>query len=320
MSPALTICIPAYRAEAFIRDTVNSVLAQTFEDFRVLIAIDPPGNGTTDRTQAALGDALSDPRITVTQNPQRLGWAENINQLLKRVETPFYAILPHDDLWLPEYLATLYPLVQLDAGASVAYADLILFGAAPPGSGRSVVLPQSEARQLHVLRFFLQGAHAMPWRGVTRTSSLRYTKGFPTDRFMGFAVECEYALSLLEAGKALHVPQALYRKRVFANERVSASMERLADTSPLQRELAWQRHRTEMLTRLDKLIIALDIAPDLALLCRHSAFAAMLKRRQDMVRPGLNGLDCAQINRAMEECLRSEHPMATEVEHQLRAL
>ena len=36
----ITVCIPAYRASAFIGDTLASVLAQSFQDFRVEIAID----------------------------------------------------------------------------------------------------------------------------------------------------------------------------------------------------------------------------------------------------------------------------------------
>jgi glycosyltransferase involved in cell wall biosynthesis len=46
VSPKVTVCIPAHRSEAFINNTLRSVLAQTYSDFVVEIAVEPPASET----------------------------------------------------------------------------------------------------------------------------------------------------------------------------------------------------------------------------------------------------------------------------------
>ncbi|WP_270727039.1 glycosyltransferase family 2 protein [Shimia sp. Alg240-R146] len=315
----LTVCIPAYRASDFIAETVKSVLSQTFTDFNVKIAIDPPDDDSPDGTYEALEPFLSDPRIRVSTNSVRLGWAENIDALIKSVETEFYVILPHDDLWLPNYLETLFPLVCENAEASVAYADLTML-ATPHLPKREVVLPRNESRGLHLLRFHLQNAHAMPWRGVTRRSTIATTGGFPSDNYLGFAVECEYALGLLHAGRAIHVPETLYQKRLFRNGRVSASKERRKLQSVERRFQAWERHKDEMLKRSEQMIVDQDLEHDIALLCRSAAYGAMVSRRFSMVRRGLLSGEPEILQNVIKECGRLAHPMAPDVVEKLQLL
>lgn len=315
----LTVCIPAYRAEEFIAETVSSVLAQTFTDFVVRIYIDPTDDHAPDGTLKALAPFRDDPRVQISENASRLGWAENIDALLKSVETEFYVILPHDDLWHPNYLETLFPLVYDNKNASVAYGDLTTL-ANPQLPKRAVVLPANESRGLHLLKFHLQNAHAMPWRGVTRTSAMATTGGFPTDGYLGFAVEAEYALGLLHAGQVLHVPKALYQKRLFSNGRVSASKERKILLSEKQRHQAWERHKDAILARTERMITQYDLDNDLGVLCRCAALCAMLSRRNAMVRPGLDPGEFVLLQDMAKDCARLSHPMAPKVVEKLQIL
>ena len=313
----ITVCIPAYRAGPFIGETVASVLAQRFEDFRVEIAIDPP-DGRLDDTEAALEPFRGDPRVRVSTNPRRLGWSGNFNALLHRVETPFYVPLPHDDLWDPDYLATLFPLVSDHPEASVAYGDMTTFGPGNATGFKSVTLPQREDRMTHLIRFMMQGAHAMPWRGVTRSSALAVTHGFPTDRWSGFAVEAEYALGLLEAGPVIHVPQALYRKRVFPlQERVSASKARTMDWAVADRMEAWQRHYNALEARMQRMMLTFNASADEVFLAQVAFVTAMLQRRHAMVTPGLSEAEAAFLEGALPRVTSSDHPLARNVAQQI---
>jgi glycosyltransferase involved in cell wall biosynthesis len=313
----ITVCIPAYQAGAFIGETVSSVLAQTFDDFRLEIAIDPPDRGE-DSTEAALEPFRDDPRVNVFTNSRRLGWAGNFHALLQEVKTPFYAPLPHDDIWSPDYLATFTPLVSEHPEASVAYGDMTMFGTNGVAGFRSVALPQGEDRIWHLIRFMLQGAHAMPWRGVTRQSAIAVTQGFPTDFWGGFAVEVEYALGLLEAGPVIHVPKALYRKRVFTSqERVSASMARAADWAVEDRIKAWKRHYTAMQTRMLRMLSIFNATRDEDLLVDLAFRAAMLKRRHTLVTPGLDKAEAASLAAGRARVISITHPLAPSVAQQL---
>ena len=314
----ITVCVPAYRSAAFIGDTVRSVLAQTHGDFQLVVAIDPAGDGAADGTFGALEPFRGDPRVRIRVNPVRLGWAGNIASLLEAVRTEYYVILPHDDLWVPLYLEVLLRTVSEDRGAAVSYADLLYFRGDSMGERFGVSLPAGEGRDRHLLRFFLQGAHAMPWRGVTRSSVRAITGGFPTDRYLGFAVECEYALGLLEAGAARHVPLALYRKRMFGDERVSASRERIVAVPLAQRWQAWRRHRAAMHARMERMLSFLRVEDSLAVLCRCACAAAMLARRRVMVEPGLTAAEQAQLSTDRSACCRNPHPLAGATEAWLR--
>ena len=71
MAPNVTVCIPAYRSEAFIHNTLRSVLTQTYSDFVVEIAVEPPAEETLSACGAFLRD---EPRQNNRQSPgSRLG-------------------------------------------------------------------------------------------------------------------------------------------------------------------------------------------------------------------------------------------------------
>lgn len=315
----ITVCIPAFEAGAFLGETLTSVLQQTYDNFRVAIAVDP-SDDPDDGTLAAIAPFRDDPRISVRVNPTRLGWAENFNALLGAVETDFYVPLPHDDCWDHRYLETLAPLVMSNPSASVAYADMSLFGASKPGEKKAVPLPAGESRALHLLRFMIAGAHAVPWRGVTRRNALKTTGGFPRDGLGGFAVEAEYALGLLEAGRALHVPLPIYHKRVFTDEqRVSASRARLR-RGQSDLDLAWRRHRANMQERLNRILRCIPSAPAEATLIKDAFQAAMFQRRQAMVAPGLSPAEVRYLQKAIRRTWANTHPLSEMVATRLQGV
>lgn len=316
----ISVCIPAYKASAFLGDTLASVLAQSFQDFHVEIAIDPPEDGQDD-TEASLEPFRDDPRVQILVNPRRLGWAANFNALLERVKTPFFVPLPHDDLWEPDYLETFYPLMRNNPAAAVAYGDMTMVSPDHPRGFRCVTLPQGEDRMTHLIRFMMQGAHAMPWRGVTRRSALAVTKGFPTDPWSGFAVEVEYALGLLEAGPVIHVPRTLYRKRIFRpNDRMTASRARIRDWSVENRMKAWTRHAHELRARMNRMMCGYGASPEARLLAQAAFRAAMVLRRQSMVTPGLDEAEAATFAALHARVIALDHPLALPVAQQLEPL
>jgi hypothetical protein len=296
-TPQITVCIAAYKAGAFIGETVASALAQTHADLICEIAIDPPADGSPDQTEAALEPFHKDPRVKIRVNPVRLGWAGNFAALADRVRTDFFAFLPHDDLWHPTYLDRLVTPLLARPQASVCYCDLEQFGAG--SGGKAVVLPDGESRAKHVLRFCLQGAQGMLWRGVTRRSALAVTGGFPTDGYQGFAVECEYALALLAAGQVIHIAEPLYSKRVFKADVMSASRERVAGVPEDVRLAAWQNHDRQMTNWLAAAMAASAMPADMAVLCRAALDAAMLRRRQSMVTPVMDEAALERLETAM---------------------
>jgi hypothetical protein len=270
LEPNVTVCIPAYRSEAFIHNTLLSVLTQTYSNFVVEIAVEPPA----EETLSACGPFLRDGRVRIIVNPQVLGWAENMKRLLRRVATPYFFILPHDDLLQPDYIATLLVELISRPQASVAYSDMACFGHA------SFYWPlhlTEEPLFDRLMSFFLAGTEAVPMRGVTR-SSVRDHCDFPTDRYDGFAVECEWVLHLLISGAAIHVPRPLYLKRIFGPHEVTTSGKRMIGRSREYLLEALEGHRTRMLALIRKADLpkamrdTVELAAEAAMLRRHMTF------------------------------------------------
>jgi glycosyltransferase involved in cell wall biosynthesis len=97
--PAVSVCVPLYRKEAYIAETIRSVLAQTFTDFE-LIVLD---NASPDRS-AEIARSFSDPRLTVVENPVTIGPTENFAAAVALSRAPLVKVLCADDLLHPTCL------------------------------------------------------------------------------------------------------------------------------------------------------------------------------------------------------------------------
>jgi glycosyltransferase involved in cell wall biosynthesis len=97
--PAITILMPVWNGLPFIREAVDSVLAQDFSDWELIIS----DNGSTDGTLEYL-TTLSDPRIHMYRQAVNLGIFGNLNFLFAQARAPAAYILCADDYLLPSGL------------------------------------------------------------------------------------------------------------------------------------------------------------------------------------------------------------------------
>ncbi|MCY2960589.1 MAG: glycosyltransferase [Planctomycetota bacterium] len=129
MSPRVTVVVPTYQGEAFVRATLDSVLAQTYTDYELVVCDD----GSTDGTLAILG-SYGD-RLRLVKQANR-GVAAARNRAAETARGEFLAFLDHDDLWEPELLATLVPLLSADSGTGLVYSDALVIDKAGLVRGR----------------------------------------------------------------------------------------------------------------------------------------------------------------------------------------
>ena len=111
--------IPAYQRSPFVEAAIESVLAQTFTDWHLLISEDGPAGG---ELEAAVRPYLADPRIEYRATGERLGAAGNHSVVLERGSAPFVAILNHDDRWDSEFLARRVDFLERHTDAAVVFS------------------------------------------------------------------------------------------------------------------------------------------------------------------------------------------------------
>jgi glycosyltransferase involved in cell wall biosynthesis len=99
--PRLTIGLPVYNGENFIQAALDSLLAQTFEDFEIIIS----DNASTDRTaKICRAYAERDARIVYQRSPQNLGAAWNFNHLVSLARGGYFKWAAYDDVCAPTFL------------------------------------------------------------------------------------------------------------------------------------------------------------------------------------------------------------------------
>lgn len=137
------IVIPVHNGERFLRDTVESVLAQVVTDWE-LILVDA---GSTDGSSVLIESfAARDPRIRVLYRPNGgVATARNAGLHALGSTCEFVIFLDHDDTWYPESLATLRRLLVKDSKACAAQGTNRRIDAAghpEPRSTRDALLQQ----------------------------------------------------------------------------------------------------------------------------------------------------------------------------------
>lgn len=123
MRPQVVFGLPLYNGAAHLSEALESILSQTFGDFRLVMLDDGSNDGSEDiaREYCALDD-----RLHYEGNHRRLGMTENWRRCFNRSrelwgEAPYFAWVSDHDLWHPRWLATLKKTLDKDPGAMLAY-------------------------------------------------------------------------------------------------------------------------------------------------------------------------------------------------------
>jgi glycosyltransferase involved in cell wall biosynthesis len=137
--PFFSIVIPLYNKEKYVGATLQSVLAQTFSDFEVVIVND----GSTDGSREAV-KAFDDPRIRYCEKTNG-GVSTARNFGIEKAAAQWIALLDADDYWYPDFLATMRRNID-DFPAEKVFSAAIEMGAARTAARYSI--PRKPRRQV----------------------------------------------------------------------------------------------------------------------------------------------------------------------------
>jgi glycosyltransferase involved in cell wall biosynthesis len=119
MTPIVSIIIPVYNGEKWIADTINSVFAQTFIDYELIVIND----GSTDNTESII---LGFGDILFYRKKTNGGQASARNLGIKLSRGEYIAFLDSDDLWIPDKLIIQYSQL-LSSGYKWSYSNALAF-------------------------------------------------------------------------------------------------------------------------------------------------------------------------------------------------
>lgn len=100
-APLVTIGLPVYNGENYLRQALQSLVSQTFTDWELILS----DNGSTDGTEAICREfAMRDGRIRYLREPANRGAAWNFNRVFALSRSPLFRWAAHDDVCAPELL------------------------------------------------------------------------------------------------------------------------------------------------------------------------------------------------------------------------
>lgn len=129
-APAVSIITPAYNIAGYIRETLDSIRAQTFTDFELILIND--GSPDTEEFEGAIEPYMDD--IVYLKQPNS-GAGASRNVAIGHARGELLAFLDGDDIWLPDFLGS--QVAFLTRGSyDMVYCDAALFGM-PAVEGRT---------------------------------------------------------------------------------------------------------------------------------------------------------------------------------------
>lgn len=122
MNEKIDILMATYNGEKYLEEQIESILKQTYSNFRLIISDDC----STDRTCEILKKySQIDNRIELYFQEKNLGYVKNFEFLLKKVENEIYMLSDQDDYWLPEKVEKTYKKLK-ESNSDLVFTDLIV--------------------------------------------------------------------------------------------------------------------------------------------------------------------------------------------------
>jgi glycosyltransferase involved in cell wall biosynthesis len=220
--PSVSVCIPVYRGERFLAETVRSVLDQTHRDFE-LVVLDNASTDATGRVARSFGD----PRLRVETNPTTLPQPENWRRAVQLCRAPLIKLVCADDLLHPRCLEYQVGPMEADPGLAVVAARRHMVD-----ERSRVLVPRRGLTGLTGVRSSVEVARRVVRSGANpigepggvlfRRDHYFAVGGWRPER--RFAMDLDLWIRLLQHGEFLGLPETLAAFRI-GQESLSAENE-----------------------------------------------------------------------------------------------
>ncbi|MFH0702009.1 MAG: glycosyltransferase [bacterium] len=208
----ISICISNYNYEKFIKEAIDSVLAQTYTNFELII-ID---NASTDSSPEII-KTYNDPRIKFCQNKVNIPLYQNINKAMNMAEGDLIAALHSDDKYDPNFLEEIikaykqYPAYKVFVtGVYFLHSDKNYFIPWHPYSKTDK--PKIKSKKEVLLRFSLENNIGNGVNVVLHKDCLSKAGGF-SDKY-SYAADFEYWIRLAKKFDFVYIPKILTYYRI----------------------------------------------------------------------------------------------------------
>lgn len=213
-TPVVSVVMPTYQRLTYLREALESVLAQTYGDFEVVVS----DNSMSDQVRE-LVESYGDARVRYRHNGRNIGLQANVLAGYRSARGGLVTTLHDDDAWEPTYLEQLVPPMLADPSLSIAFCDYSVMG--PDGSVDEHATRRNSRRERRT--GLTEGAHddAVSLALVEQSIQVSYAAVFrntldldavPSDLAPLYDLWIAY-LATVDGGRAWYCGQRLTRYR-----------------------------------------------------------------------------------------------------------
>ena len=221
MSPEISVIVPAYNAEKYLADCLESVIRQSMTCWELIIADD----GSSDRTgEIADGYASKDSRIKVIHTA-RQGVSAARNACIDAAEGRYLAFVDADDILEPDYLKELFDKAE-ESGADIVQCSFFVVAGGNKTTDPNPVDKTYEDKD-SLMRAFFAGTHGdirdSVWAKLFRRESfadIRFDTGLSIYEDGYYVYQC-----LKKAGKAVCFGKPLYHYVKHGNSTTNSCLD-----------------------------------------------------------------------------------------------
>jgi glycosyltransferase involved in cell wall biosynthesis len=211
-SPRVSIGLPVYNGENFLRLALDSILQQDYADFELIIS----DNASQDATEKICREyAAKDLRIRYYRNEKNIGASGNFNRLVELARGEFFKWAPHDDIHSPGFLRQCMEIMDR-APATVALVTPRAEVIDEHGHILNMVVESLDARQPRPHQRIEHVVRSVRWAtalfGVIRTDVLRKTRLVQPY----YAADNVLLVEIALLGQIWEFPETLFQRRYHA--------------------------------------------------------------------------------------------------------
>jgi glycosyltransferase involved in cell wall biosynthesis len=196
--PRVSVIVPCYNQGAYLEEAIESLLAQTYRDFEVIVVND----GSTDEFTNTLLADYRRPFTTVLQTANQ-GLSAARNHAIRHAVGEYILPLDADDRIAPEYLSMAVEILDREPSVGIVYSLAETFGAK---SGKRNLAEFSMSKMLMSNLIFCSA--------MFRRSDWERAGGYNRNMTSGWE-DWDFWLSILELGRTVHrLPKVLFYYRV----------------------------------------------------------------------------------------------------------
>ena len=156
--PLVSIGLPVYNGERFLRESLNSLLAQDYDNFEILIS----DNASTDSTSEICREYVTrDKRIQYKRNETNLGATKNFNLVSQLAKGKYFMWAGDHDLWHPSFISRLASLLENSPGVVLAYPRTLLIDM--DGRVLEMFPDKIDTRNMEIVQRYKQIVKFMGW-------------------------------------------------------------------------------------------------------------------------------------------------------------